>query len=74
MVFSGDVGTAKNEVPDEQQVAVVALVVTDAVVVGDGVVRPVGGGGRDGGLELLSSRKSCRATAAESADDFGRIV
>jgi len=43
--LTGNQGASEQEVPNEQHVAKVALVMPHAVVVGDGVVGPVRGGG-----------------------------
>lgn len=49
-VLLGDVGAAEQNVPKEQQVAEVAFVVANAVLVGQCMVRPMGGGGGNGPL------------------------
>ena len=49
-VLAGDVGAAKNQVPDKQQIAKIAFVMAHAVGIGNSVVRPVRGRGGDGAL------------------------
>jgi hypothetical protein len=68
-VAARDVGGAEQDVPQEQQVAVVAAIVADAVVLGEGVVGEVGGRGRDGALE--SAR---RAGAGPGGERTGPAV